>query len=175
MKGSRFILILLTVTLLNAGQWMGILAVGQQQIRPDLLLIAMVFFAGNCATGEAMYASFLIGLAADLSSETATIGPCILSFGIFGTLLSQIRRVVVMQRVVFQAVTIFMMSLLILPTMYLLIRAKTGQGLSHPMSAILGQAAYNAIVGPIFWKALSMLEGWLGLHQPPPYSMRRYV
>lgn len=175
MKWPRFILILLALMLLDAGQWMGILAVGQQQIRPDLLLIALVFFAGNCTMGEAMYASFLIGLAADISSEGAVIGPCILSFGTFGTLLSLVRRVVVMQRVVFQAVTIFGMALLILPTMYLLILAKTGQSVSHPMAAILGGAVYAAIVGPILWKLLSTLGGWLGLHQPPPYSMRRYV
>ena len=175
MKWSRFLLVLLAVMLLDAGQWMQILAVGPQQIRPDLLLIALVFFAGHCAAGEAMYASFLIGLAADLSSEGSVIGPCFLSFGVFGMLLSQIRRVVVIHRFVFQALTILVTALLVLPSMYLLIYAKTGQGLSHSATAILGGAAYTAIVGPILWKLLSILGGWLGFHQPPQYAMRRYV
>lgn len=175
MKWSRFFLVLLAVTLLDAGHWMQMLAVGPQQIRPDLLLVALVFFAGNCAAGEAMYASFLIGLAADLSSEGSVIGPCLLSFGIFGTLLSQIRRVVVIHRFIFQALTIFVTALVVLPSMYLLIHAKTDQGLTHPAAAILGGAAYTAVVGPILWKLLSILGEWLGFHQPPPYAMRRYV
>jgi rod shape-determining protein MreD len=175
MKWSRFFLVLLVLTLLDSGQWMQQLALGTQQIRPDLLLIALVFFVGNCTPSEAMYASFVIGLAADISSEGWVIGPCVLSFGVIGTLLSQVRKVVGLQRVLFQFVTIFAAALLILPAMYVLIGAKTGQSVSHPVSAICGGALYTAAVGPILWKLLSFLGGWLGFHQPPPYTMRRYV
>ncbi len=174
MKWPTFLLILLLLTLLNAGNLIGIAAVSDLQIRPDLLLIALVFFACNRSTSEAMFTSFLIGLAADVSCESWVLGPHTLTFLVFGTMVSLVRRVVVIHRFIFQALTVLLVGLLANTAVHLLTYLKTDQRSSNVLWAICGSAIYSAVVGPILWKILSMTSGWLGIRQQAPYSQRHY-
>ena len=91
MRWMRFSIFLLVVTLLNAGNLLNTISVSSLNIRPNLLVILLVFFAGSCPGFEAITASFAIGFAADISGPV--MGPAFLSFGLFGWLLRQLRKI----------------------------------------------------------------------------------
>lgn len=85
MHWIRFTILLLVVTLLNAGNLLNVISVSSLNITPDLLLILLVFFASSCAGPEAIIASFAIGFARDISGQV--MGPAFVSFGVFGSLI----------------------------------------------------------------------------------------
>ena len=76
---------------------------------PDLLLILLVFFCIYCDPHEAIITSFAIGFAADLIG--VAMGPGIISFGVFGTLLACLHRVVALRKPSYQAIVIFVMGI----------------------------------------------------------------
>ena len=86
MRWLRYILLILVVALLQAGHVLDLIAVTQLNIKPDLLLILMVFLAVNTEASEAIILSFAIGFAADLID--LPMGQHIISFGLFGSLLA---------------------------------------------------------------------------------------
>jgi rod shape-determining protein MreD len=82
MRWFRFSLFVIAVTLIQAGL---VDIISLVNVRPDLLLILLVFFAIYCDTTEAIISSFAIGFAADIIGSA--MGPQMISFGLFGTLL----------------------------------------------------------------------------------------
>ena len=75
MRWSRFGVLVVVVSLLQAG------FVAALNIKPDLLLILLVFLAIYCNTTEAIVSSFTIGFAADLIGQA--MGPQMISIGLF--------------------------------------------------------------------------------------------
>ena len=110
MRWLRFLIVLLICTLLNAGNLLNTVSVSSFNIRPDLLLILLVFVAINCETSDAIIASFIVGFAADISGSA--IGPFTVGFGVVGLMISQLRKVVIMKRMVHQAAAIFVIGLI---------------------------------------------------------------
>ncbi len=156
----RFFVFLLLATLLNAGNILNVISVSSLHIKPDLLLITLVFFAINIATTDAIAASFVIGFAADISS--GTMGPCMITFGVVGSFISQLQRVVVMKRMIHQAAAIFVIALVAGGMVQLLSSFKTDEAMSNVYRMILGGAAYSAVAGPLVWMFLSRMALWLG-------------
>ena len=160
MRWARFIVLLLIVTLLNAGNLLNIISVGSANIRPDLLLILLLFIGINSETTDAIIASFIIGFAADISGTS--MGPYMLSFCLFGTAISQMRRIVIMKRMVHQGIAIFAVSLIAGGLAELLAAIKLGAGISNVFTVIAGTSFYSALAGPFVWLILSAFGGWLG-------------
>ena len=106
MRWFRFAVLVLLASLLQTGL-VGAMAILRADFKPDLLLILLVFFALRCNSTDAIIASFAIGFAADLSNPIAgrLMGPRIISFGLFGTLLSDLNSTISPRRVIYQAVT----------------------------------------------------------------------
>jgi len=161
MRWLRFTILLLIVTLLNSGNLLNFMSMGSSNIRPDLLLILLLFLGANCESNEAIIASFVIGFAADISGTS--MGPYMVSFGLFGSALSQIRKVILMRRMTHQAIAIFVMSVVAGGLAELLGAVKLGAGTSNIFSVIVGTAFYSAIVGPLIWQLFSLLAGWLNV------------
>ena len=105
MHWLRFVALLLVATLLQADLLNAIEVAGT---KPDLLLILLAFFAIFCEPSSAIIASFSIGLAADLIGPS--MGPAILSFGLLGTGLCYLSKVVSLRPKVVQAVVIFVLG-----------------------------------------------------------------
>ena len=105
MRWIRFTIVLFIMTLLNSGNVLNIISVSDLNIRPDVLVILLVFFAVNCRTIDAMVISFAIGFAADISGTC--IGPYTITFGLLGSMISQMRKVVIMKKMMHQAMAIF--------------------------------------------------------------------
>ncbi|MEE9365772.1 MAG: rod shape-determining protein MreD [Dehalococcoidales bacterium] len=167
MRWMRFFIFLLLATLLNAGNVLNTISVSSLQIKPDLLLITLVFFAINIATTDAIVASFVIGFAADISA--GPMGPYMITFGVLGSLISQLQKVVLMKRMIHQATAIFVIALVAGGMVQLLSSFKTDEPMSNVYRMILGGAAYSAVAGPLVWMFLSTMALWLGA-QPRRHS-----
>ncbi len=106
-------------------------------IKPDLLLILLVFFGSRCSSTDGVITSFAIGFVADLVSPIrGVMGPRIISFGLFGTLLSDVQNVFSLRRPLYQGGAIFLVGVLTAVLSYLLasLRAEGGHtSLSGPV------------------------------------------
>lgn len=147
MNWSRFAIMLVMVML---GQASFVDAIAMSGVRPDLLLILLVFFAIYSNPTEAIIISFITGFAADLAIGT-TIGPHIIAFGVFGTLLSNLNRVIAIRKLQYQCLAIFATGFLagiIVWLLTLLRRQPLGPGIC---ALLFGMPLYSAIIGPLLF------------------------
>jgi rod shape-determining protein MreD len=167
MRWLRFAVLILAATILQTSLT-GIIAVTKANIKPDLLLILLVFFAVRCDLTDAVITSFTIGFAADLAGPTlGLMGPRTISFGLIGTLISDLHSVISTRRVVYQAITIFLVGVLTagLSHVLALLRAETiGVSLSVEL---LWQPLYSAVLGPFLFLPVGW---WMGMNK----KSRRY-
>ena len=143
MRWFRFAVLVLLATILQASFFADL------NIKPDLLLILLVFFAIYCDTSEAIICSFTIGFAADLIGRT--MGPQIISFGLFGTALAYLHRVIAIRKMPYQALAIFLTALLASALVYLLNFLKGEPTPPNILAALFGIALYSGIVGPFLF------------------------
>ena len=104
MRWFRFGVLVCLATVLQAG------FLSNFNTKPDLLIITLVFFAIYFSTTEAIISSFIIGFAADLIGPS--MGSQMLSFGILGTILAYLNRVVALRKIPYQVLSIFIMTIL---------------------------------------------------------------
>lgn len=143
---------------------------GDYNIKPGLMLIVMVFFAVNCETAEAIACSFVIGLAADISSASMVMGPHTVSFGIIGTAISFLQAPVIMKRLIYQATCIFVSGLLAATMAEAMIYNKSGFTLNS-FTVIAMTTLYSALIGPFVWMFLRAIFEILVI-DPPRYSRK---
>ncbi|MBN1508874.1 MAG: rod shape-determining protein MreD [Sedimentisphaerales bacterium] len=149
MRWFRFAVLVLAATILQTSL-VGTISV--RGIQPNLLLILLVFFSVRIDPRDAIVASFAIGLAADLSNPVADLmGPQIISFGVFGTLLSDVHSIVSIQRISHQVVTIFVVGALTALLSYLLTLFRAEPVTAHFSQQLLWQPLYSAILGPFLF------------------------
>ncbi|KPL24778.1 MAG: hypothetical protein AMJ75_02715 [Phycisphaerae bacterium SM1_79] len=143
MRWFRFAVLACLATVLQAG------FLASLKIRPDLLLILLVFFAIYCSTTDAIITSFTIGFAADLIGRT--MGPQMISFGLFGTLLAYLRRAITIREMPYQALAIFVTGLLAGALAHCL-NLLTGEPTAPNIYRVtFGMALYSSIVGPFLF------------------------
>lgn len=136
-----------------------VLAVTEAQIRPNLLLVLMVFFAIHCPAQEAIVSAFLIGLFADLIGSG--MGPQLLAFGVIGSLISEVRHIMVMRHIPQQMIVVFVAGFFCGLIAVVLFRIKSCPLPTHMEHLILWQPLYSAcLAGPLFW----VLQQFISLH-----------
>ena len=145
MRWFRFAVFILTVTVLQASL-LDIIAVTALNIKPDLLLILLVFFAIYCNTSEAIITSFTIGFAADIIGPA--MGPQIISFGLFGTALAYLHQVIAIRKMSYQSAAIFITGFLAGVVVYLLTYLKGQPSGANIYAVLFGTSLYSALVGP---------------------------
>ena len=148
MRWVRLAVFILIATLLQQSL-VNLIAFSNSEIKPDLLLISLVFFAIYSNTTEAMIISFVIGFASDLIG--ATMGPGIISFGIFGTLLAYLHRVVALRSRPYQAIAIFIVGIASGTLVYFLGFLKGQPHIENIWSFLLWSSLYSALLGPFFF------------------------
>ena len=144
MRWFRFAVLISLVAVLQAG------LLASLNIRPDLLLILLVFFAIYCSSSEAIITSFAIGFAADIIGST--MGPQIVSFGLFGTALAYLHRLIAIRKMPYQSLVIFITGLLAGALANLMTSLK-----GQPTTALIylfGTSLYSAVVGPFLFLPL---------------------
>jgi len=152
MHWVRFSVFVLAVIVMQSGL---VDVIALASVRLDLLLISLVFFAVHYNTTEAIIASFAIGFGADLIGSA--MGPHIISYGLFGTSLAYLHRIIAVRRMPYQAIVIaavgIFAGLLIIFLTYL-------KGIQNPpnvYAVLLGSSLYSAAVGPFLFLPFAWL------------------
>jgi rod shape-determining protein MreD len=155
MRWIRFAVLVLAASILQASL-MDMLRV-RHDVKPDLLLVLLVYFGTRCNSTDGVITSFAIGFVADLVSPIrGVMGPRIISFGLFGTLLSDVQGVFSLKRPLYQGGAIFFIGVLTSVLSYLLASLRAEGGQTSLLALFLWQPLYSGILGPLF----SLLVGW---------------
>ena len=158
MRWFRFAVLVLVATVLQTSV-MGIIAIGRPDIKPNLLLILLVFFATRANPENAVLTSFAIGFAADLSSPIrGLMGPQIISFGVFGTLLSDVHSIISIRRMPHQAATILAVGFLTALLSHLLTFFRADPAVTNAGAELIWQPLYSALLGPFLFFPVA---GWM--------------
>ena len=146
MRWYRFSILLLAATLIQASL---IDVISLTTIKLDLLLILLVFFSVYCEIKEVMIASFFIGFAADLIGPV--MGPHMISFTVFGTLLAYLHRIISIRRMPYQSLVIALVGVLggTLVLIFTVFRGEPSSGSFYTI--LIGTSLYSAIVGPFLF------------------------
>ncbi len=161
----RFTALLLVAALLQAAGFLDVIAVTRLSVKPDLLLILLVFAAVYYNTTEVMITSFTIGFAADIISVGSPMGPQIIGFGLFGTALAYLHRVIAIRRMPHQSVVIFIVCMLAGALAQLLALLVGKAAANGAWRFLFGTATYSAVVGPFlflpmaWWMRISGVGG----------------
>jgi len=144
----RFAVLIIVTAILQTGL-IDIVAVTTANVKPDLLLVLLVFFSVNSSGNVAVITSFTIGFAADIVGPT--MGPQIISFGVFGTLLADLNRVVAIRKWPYQSLAIFVIGFLTAALAYFLVFLKPEQAPLNEYTKLLWTPLYSAIIGPFLF------------------------
>ena len=145
MRWLRFALLILAVTVIQKS------LLAPWSSKPDLLIILLVFFAIYYNTSEAIISSFTIGFAADLVGSPMPMGPHMISFGLFGTLLAYLNRVIAIKKMPYQALAIFAASVLAGLSSHLLANIAGEPVAGNIYAVVFVTALYSSIVGPFLF------------------------
>jgi rod shape-determining protein MreD len=153
MRWPRFAVVVLVTTLLQAS-WVDTIAVTRLNVAPDLLLIVMVFFAIRCDVTEAIISSFALGFAADIVASGFPMGPRIISFGLFGTGLAYMHRVITIRKMPHEALAILVIGFCAGGLAYLL-ALLAGRPVEHwGFGELSGTSIYSGVAGPFLFLLL---------------------
>ncbi|MHC4477372.1 MAG: hypothetical protein ACYTEL_17125 [Planctomycetota bacterium] len=168
MRWLRFSVLVVFVTVVQASL-LDRIAVSSLSIKPDLLLILLVFFAlygvprssqkrraADFDISEAIISSFVIGFFADVIGPS--MGPRMISFGILGTVMAQLFRVISLGRMFYQGGAIVLTGVLAGILIHFLTFLK-GQP-STALVVVGWTSLYSAVIGPFLF-----LPGawWMGI------------
>jgi rod shape-determining protein MreD len=146
MRWFRFAVLISLVAVLQAS------LLADLNSKPDLLLILLVFFAIYCNTSKAIITSFTIGFAADIIMVGPAMGPQMISFGLFGTALAYLHRVITIKKMPYQALAIFITALLAGLLARFLSFLKGGEPTPPNIYAVLfWTSLYSSLVGPFLF------------------------
>jgi rod shape-determining protein MreD len=148
MRWFRFAVFICLATVLQAGL-VDIIAVTRLNIKPDLLLILLVFFSIYCNPSDAIITSFTIGFAADIIGST--MGARIISFGLFGTLLAYLHNVITIKKMPYQSLAIFITGFLTGLLAYFLMLLKGQPAEPNAYAVIFWTSLYSSIAGPFLF------------------------
>jgi len=153
MRWFRFVGLVVFVAVLQASLF------AELTVKPDLLLILLVFFAVARPQREAILTSFMIGFTADLIGPV--MGPQTLSFGLCGALLASLQQVINVRRPVHQGLIIFLTGLAAGACAQALALTK-GEPIAEKLYIVLlSTSASSAVVGPFLFLPLAW---WMGIH-----------
>lgn len=170
MRWFRFAVLILVASILQTGP-IGILALGAPDVKPDLLLILLVFFAVRCHSTDAILASFAIGFVADLSNSAVPLmGPRMISFGLFGMLLSDLSSTIFVRKMLQQFLAILLMGVLTAGLSSLLVFLRT-QSITMNTAVFFWQPLYSAALGPFLFLPIGW---WMRMYgKGSGFSLRR--
>ncbi len=167
MRWFRFAVIVMIFSVAQAGL-VDVIAISNNAIKPDLLLILLVFFAIRSGTRNAIATSFLIGLAADIITIGSPMGARMISYGIFGSCLSQLHKVAAFEKMPQQGIVILIVGFMTAGLTQLLIMLRTPAGSDRLLAELIWSPIYSAIIGPFLFLPAAW---WMGIKTR---RMKRY-
>jgi len=155
MRWFRFAALIIIAMLLQASL-VDVIAVAN--VKPDFLLIELVFFAVYCSPSEAIATSFLTGFAADVIGSV--IGPQTISFGLLGSLLAYLNSVIAIRRIPYQSFVIAVVGFLAGEMGVFFSFMKGQPSPAGAFAVLVGTPLYSAVVGPYLFL---LLAWWLDI------------
>jgi rod shape-determining protein MreD len=152
MKWFIFVVLLAISTVLQASL-IEFLAI--QNITPNLLLILMVYFAVVFREHEQLIASFAIGLAAGIISST--IGPCIVSYLLVGTVLSNLNQYLIIKTKLYQGFAIFVCGIIANLIIMFITNISQGAATENFWAFIISSPLYSGVIGPFFLLPIALI------------------
>ena len=171
MRWLRFGIFILIAALLQGGNLLNLVSITPLNIKPDFLLILLVFFAVNYDPFEAIIASFVIGFAADIISPT--MGPCFLAFGLTGAVLAHIRRFFMLRRTSDEAIAILVIALAAPSLARILCILKGQPATLNNFTVISATALYSSLAWFVVRWLVSAAATSLGLAGMRPNRLNR--
>jgi rod shape-determining protein MreD len=160
MKWVRFTFLILGAAVIQSSALMDIVSLTDMHIKPDILLVLLIYFAINCESYDVIITSFAIGLAADITSTQ--IGPCFLSFGIIGTALSHIKKVILLKHTRQQALTIIAAGILVYSIAVILAKFRV-PSTTGGLFKIFAISVYSGILWFLIRWPVITLGKWIGV------------
>jgi len=156
------VVLLVVVAVLQAG-FLDRLALTRAAIKPNLLLIILVFFSLNGVPksrvgrrggyefdiSAAIISSFSIGFVADLIVMGSAMGIRMISFGTIGTLLAYLNRLVAVRKSLYQSCIVLIAGLLVGLVQSILMSIKAEPVLA--LNTVFWSSVYSAVLGPFFF------------------------
>ena len=162
MHWLRFTILVLLASVLQSNL-VEICAITSAQIKPNLHLILLAFFAIYCNPSDVIITSFIIGLCADLIGPA--IGPQMMSYGIIGTLVAELRQFVVLDKIPQQVLAISVVGFSTAALAALLYPIKQVPLSVHFDGYLLWQPLYSAFIGPLLFVGIAFI---MGIRRPKP-------
>ncbi len=156
MHWLRFAILVLAVSILQTNL-VEVCAITSAQIKPNLHLVLLAFFSIYCSPYDVIVTSFIIGLCADLVGPT--VGPQMISFGIIGTLVAELRQFVVLDKIPQQMLAIGVAGFLTAALAAPLYRIKGVSLTVHLDGYLLWQPLYSAFIGPFLFAGIAFIMG----------------
>jgi rod shape-determining protein MreD len=151
MQWVRFSVIVLLATILQ-NSLVDAIAVTSAGIKPDLLLILLVFFATHYDAREVVITSFALGFAADIAGPAAGLmGPQVISFGIVGSILCDLHRVLSIRKPIHRSLAIFFTGAVTSLFAHFLTFLRTSPEAYSIAAEAFGKPLYSAFVGPFLF------------------------
>jgi rod shape-determining protein MreD len=161
MRWLRFTFLVIVVAVLQISTAMNVLELTDLRIRPNMLLVLLVYFAIYCDGYDAVIISFALGFAGDIIG--GVIGPHFISYGIIGAALAHIREVILLKSTRQQALTIFITGVLTEAVALMLTGLKVSGLAKAGAREIIAVAVYSAIIWFLIKWFISMTGKWLGV------------
>lgn len=149
MKTFLFIIVLFVSMILQAGNITNCISFGELYIKPDILLILMVYLATVSEPIAAVIISFILGMAAD--TIMLPPGPFMISYLLVGTVISNLKKMQLSDNAVFQGVLVFLACAAVLSLSELLKFITNHPVSSHLLTRIFATSFYSAVLTPFVW------------------------
>jgi rod shape-determining protein MreD len=160
MKWWRITILIIFVAVLQTSAAMDLLSLTSLQIKPNILLILLIYFAVYCDVYDAVIISFALGLAADITGMV--LGPHIISYGVIGTAAAHIRKVILLKNTRQQAAAIFVTGILTEIVVLILTRLKAPELATAGALEIFAVGVYSAILWFLIKWPVVTVGKWMG-------------
>jgi len=161
MKWWRFTFLIIFVAVLQTSAAMNLFSLTNLRIKPDILLILLVYFTVYCDSYDAVIISFAIGFAADLAGMV--LGPHFISYGIIGAAVTHVKKIILLKNTRQQAMAVFITAVLTETVALMLTQFKPPELTKTGAFEIFAIAAYSAILWFLIKWPVTKVGKWLGV------------
>lgn len=147
--------------ILQGGNILNFIELGELNIKPDVLIILLVFFALRVDDITAIIVSFLLGFAADLI--ILPLGPFVIAYVLAGYAVSSIKKSAIVNSIISQSFLVFLTVLTIFFAASAIKFIANKDISSHLVFRAFATALYSALIAPFMIWFLELISPVFGL------------
>lgn len=160
MQAIFFLIFAFVGLILQGGNIANYIALGEHNIKPDFLVVLMVFFSLRMPSVPAIISSFVLGFGSDL--VLLPMGPFMIAYTIAGSLISPLRKTPIAISYIAQSFLVFVSTLLLLGGANLIKFIANYEIPSDLVFRISMISLYSAIISPFVFVLLDFVAVYFG-------------